>query len=84
VIYVNNYIQQQHTFTVHSVMHGLLPNFSLTYYNYVIYPQSPEPVIPPGRLAQIDLSCIDVPQNTNQSIIFYPTLSHASMSAGFR
>jgi len=25
------------------------------------YPQTPEPVIPPGRLAQIDLSCIDVP-----------------------
>jgi len=25
------------------------------------YPQMPEPVIPPGRLAQIDLSCVDVP-----------------------
>jgi len=25
------------------------------------YPQTPEPVIPPGRLAQIDLSCVDVP-----------------------
>jgi len=24
------------------------------------YPQTPEPVIPPGRLAQIDLSCVDV------------------------
>jgi len=25
------------------------------------YTQTPEPVIPPGRLAQIDLSCVDVP-----------------------
>jgi len=25
------------------------------------YPQTPEPVIPPGRLTQIDLSCVDVP-----------------------
>jgi len=25
------------------------------------YPQTPEPVIPPDRLAQIDLSCVDVP-----------------------
>jgi len=25
------------------------------------YPQTPEPVSPPGRLAQIDLSCVDVP-----------------------
>jgi len=30
-------------------------------------PQTPEPVIPPGILAQIDLSCVDVPLNTNQS-----------------
>jgi len=27
----------------------------------VRYPQTPEPVILPGRLAQIDLSCVDVP-----------------------
>jgi len=32
------------------------------------YPQTPEPVIPPGRLAQIDLSCVDVLKNANQSI----------------
>jgi len=25
------------------------------------YAQTPEPVIHPGRLAQIDLSCVDVP-----------------------
>jgi len=25
-----------------------------------LYPQTPVPVIPPGRLAQIDLSCVDV------------------------
>jgi len=25
------------------------------------YPEMPEPVIPPGRLAQIDVSCVDVP-----------------------
>jgi len=25
------------------------------------YPQTHKPVIPPGRLAQIDLSCVDVP-----------------------
>jgi len=29
---------------------------------------TPEPVIPPDRLAQIDLYCVDVPYNTNQSI----------------
>jgi len=25
------------------------------------YPLTPESVIPPGRLAQFDLSCVDVP-----------------------
>jgi len=32
------------------------------------YPQTPEPVIPPGRLAQIDLSCVDKHQLKHQSI----------------
>ena len=40
-------------------------------YAYITYRRlffSPEPMLPPGGMAQVDLFCVDVPQNTNQSI----------------
>jgi len=43
-------------FSLHVYVHYIACNCMFLY-----VPQTPEPVIPPGRLAQIDLSCVDVP-----------------------
>jgi len=54
--------QVRHTccLSLHVYVHFIACNCMFCMF-LVGYPQTPEPVIPPVRLAQIDLSCVDVP-----------------------